>query len=530
MSNIIQKIQPDKNESVLNKLRNEGYAISADCGGKGNCGKCKVQVLIGNAPISTEDEKIFTEDELREGWRLSCTLYAEDEIDLAFTQNNEAEFEVITEHENTKMQIFSSVEDNNRNSNYVSNNNDSVDSKAAYNIAIDIGTTTIAFQLIDMESGKILHTVTSVNQQRRYGADVVSRIQASISGKKAALQASIRKDLKTGILSFVRECQISLKQIKNIVIAANTTMGHILMGYDCTGLGSYPFKPANIDTITGTAKDILGMQACNADVTLLPGISAYVGGDILSGLYACDFYKNDEICLFIDLGTNGEMALGNKDKILVASTSAGPAFEGGNIIWGMGSVPGAICSVNIKGQEIQVCTIGDKLPKGICGTGVVEAVAELLRENRMDTTGLLQPEYFEEGFPLAETSDGESILLTQKDIREFQMAKSAIRAGVETLLLRYGISEGQVAKIYLAGGFGCRLDTGKAIAVGMLSRGFADRIEAIGNSSLAGAVKYLNNVDMQDRDILRRLKNNAEEVNLSNDEIFGEYFLKFMQF
>ena len=424
-------------ESLLDAFIRQEIYISAPCGGKGRCGKCGIQVLNGNTWISDEDKKIYSEEELDAGWRLSCCLYPTEELEVSVSQSDESLFEAVGETENTE---------------------ESGTEESFYHVAVDIGTTTIAMSLIGGESGKVFHTVTSVNSQRAYGADVISRIQASVDGKKEDLRNSIQKDLQDSMDKLLKETGVSGEDVGKIVIGGNTTMGHLLMGYDCDTLGVYPFTPVNIDFIKGT-EGILGTDRFGKkEVILLPGISTYVGGDIVSGMYAYDFTEKEDVCMFIDLGTNGEMGIGNKEKILVTSTAAGPAFEGGNITWGMGSVPGAICSVKLEGTEAEVKTIRDEAPQGICGTGVVETAAELVREEIVDETGALDEDYFDDGFPLAKTPDGKEIVFTQKDVREIQLAKAAVRAGVETLLLRYGIKKEEVSKVYLAGGFGYKLE------------------------------------------------------------------------
>ena len=434
-------------ESLLDAFIRQEIYISAPCGGKGRCGKCGIQVLNGNTWISDEDKKIYSEEELDAGWRLSCCLYPTEELEVSVSQSDESLFEAVGETENTE---------------------ESGTEESFYHVAVDIGTTTIAMSLIGGESGKVFHTVTSVNSQRAYGADVISRIQASVDGKKEELKKSIQKDLQDSMEKLLKETGVSGEDVGKIVIGGNTTMGHLLMGYDCDTLGVFPFTPVNIDFIKGT-EEILGTDRFGKkEVVLLPGISTYVGGDIVSGMYAYDFTEKEDVCMFIDLGTNGEMGIGNKEKILVTSTAAGPAFEGGNITWGMGSVPGAICSVKLEGTETEVKTIRDEAPQGICGTGVVETAAELVREEIVDETGALDEDYFDDGFPLAKTPDGKEIVFTQKDVREIQLAKAAVRAGVETLLLRYGIKKEEVSKVYLAGGFGYKLNTDKAIAIGMI--------------------------------------------------------------
>ncbi len=494
-------------ESLLDAFIRQEIYISAPCGGKGRCGKCGIQVLNGNTWISDEDKKIYSEEELDAGWRLSCCLYPTEELEVSVSQSDESLFEAVGETENTE---------------------ESGTEESFYHVAVDIGTTTIAMSLIGGESGKVFHTVTSVNSQRAYGADVISRIQASVDGKKEELKKSIQKDLQDSMEKLLKETGVSGEDVGKIVIGGNTTMGHLLMGYDCDTLGVFPFTPVNIDFIKGT-EEILGTDRFGKkEVVLLPGISTYVGGDIVSGMYAYDFTEKEDVCMFIDLGTNGEMGIGNKEKILVTSTAAGPAFEGGNITWGMGSVPGAICSVKLEGTEAEVKTIRDEAPQGICGTGVVETAAELVREEIVDETGALDEDYFDDGFPLAKTPDGKEIVFTQKDVREIQLAKAAVRAGVETLLLRYGIKKEEVSKVYLAGGFGYKLNTDKAIAIGMIPEEWADRIVAVGNSSLSGACKYLK--DENGDKTIEKLVSISEEVNLSADKEFNEFYMNEMFF
>jgi len=497
-----------KGESLMELLLREGYYISAVCGGRGRCGKCKIKVLDGMCAVSPEDEIVFSEEELKEGWRLSCEAYPEDDLVVSFELNGEEEFEVPDcEVPSTETAACS---------------ND------GYDVAVDIGTTTIAMQLISRESNEVCNTVTMINGQRKFGADVITRIQASVEHKGKLLQECIRADLQRGLKQLTLDVGCGLEQVKRIAIAGNTTMGHLLMGYPCASLGVYPFTPVNIDFIEGSASEILGSEACGADVILLPGISTYVGGDIVSGLYACGLDKEEEISLLIDLGTNGEMAIGSREHILSTSTAAGPAFEGGNITWGTGSIPGAICSVSIADEAASVKTIRDEMPTGICGTGVVETVAELLKEELIDETGLLDDEYFDDGFCLAETADGEEIVFTQKDVREIQLAKAAIRAGIETLVLRYGVEKEQVAKVYLAGGFGYKLDLEKAFSIGMLPQEFRGKVEAIGNSSLHGAVKYLR--EAEGHAAVSRIVEVSEEIGLSTDKDFNEFYMDAMMF
>lgn len=519
-------------KNLLEGLIEAGYYLPAVCGGKGRCGKCKIRILRGKAEISDADRKQFSVQELENGWRLSCCLYPSEAMEIVLKQNDEKDFEVLS--------IFREE----ATASYPQDQKENVDNcRNLYDVAVDIGTTTIALQLLERKSGKILHTVSSINSQRTYGADVISRIQAATDGKSQKLQELVRRDIWNNLQRLAKEAEISVQQVKRIVISANTTMGHLLMGYPCETLGVYPFTPVNIALIKGTDAEILGFGNGETEVILLPGISTYVGGDIVSGLYACGFMQNEEVSLLVDLGTNGEMALGNREKILVTSTAAGPAFEGGNITWGTGSIPGAIAAVDIHGEHVKIQTIGDQMPVGICGTGVVETIAELVREEIVCETGTMEEAYFEDGFPLAETLEGEKIVFTRKDVREIQLAKAAVRAGIETLLLRFGIEKEKIAKIYVAGGFGYKLNMKKAIQIGMFPQEFSDKIEAVGNSSLAGAVKYLRSVnDRSDTSTSLSMTENegeqeflqivnvSKEIALSSDKDFNEFYMDAMFF
>ena len=394
-----------------------------------------------------------------------------------------------------------------------------------YAIAIDLGTTTLAFSLVDIVSKKILHTVTMLNSQRKYGADVLSRIQASVDGKKEELRACIQKDLREGIDELLKEYRII--DIDHVVISGNTTMIHLLMDYDCSTLGVYPFAPVNTELISGTAEEIIGYKQPGAEIktTILPSVSAFIGGDIVAGLYALDFASNKEISLFVDLGTNGEIALGNCDRILTTSVAAGPAFEGGNISCGTGSVAGAICAVEINRNDvsdIKLNTIHNVPPCGICGTGVIETVAELLKCGLIDETGLLADEYFDTGFPLK--NEQEPIIFTQQDIRQFQLAEAAVRTGIEVLTKEYGITTDEIDKVYIAGGFGYHLNINKAASIGLIPPELTTKATAAGNTSLAGAVKYLG--DTNASDTIQRIKNASEDIILANDSDFQEVYLK----
>lgn len=501
-------INVKENQSILEALNAADPSFGAVCGGKGSCGKCKIQVLKGRLAETEFDQRCFNKEELVSGMRLSCKAYPTEPLEIRLEFRGDEKFQVVGLEEFVEKRTGMQDE--------------------SFGIAVDLGTTTIAMQLVALKTREVCAVHTAVNHQRIYGADVIARIKASTDGKKDALRKSIQKDLQEGFYELIKKAGIVNGSVKEIVIAGNTTMGHLLMGYDCSSLGVFPFTPVNIDLIEETYENVFEDDSLSAKVTLLPGISAFVGADIAAGAYQCEMYGSEQYSMLVDLGTNGEIILGNSRKMIATSTAAGPAFEGGNIAWGVGSIEGAICGAKFEEGVLQIQTIGNKEPVGICGTGVLELVAELLKEELIDETGYLCEEYFEEGYPVAQTSRGEQIVLTQKDIREVQLAKAAVRAGIETLILRYGIEKQKIDHVYIAGGFGNQLDCRKVMALGMIPEEFTEKIEAVGNSALYGAKKSL--IHKEERTLLCQMTAKVEEINLSSDKDFNQLYMDAMYF
>lgn len=500
-----RRITCKESESILEAMQRQGVYLSAFCGGRGTCKKCRIQLVSGEIPVTDTERKGLGEAQIKEGVRLACQAYPKTDCRIRLQGQKDAAFQVVGEEKSRSRQ-----------------------KESGYVIAADIGTTTLAMTLAGKDTGNCYESYTGINHQRAYGADVISRIQASNQGKKEELQACIRRDLLEGIKALVKESGLEKSQVEGVYLSGNTTMGHLLLGFSCQHLGIYPFQPVDIGRITKSFSEVFGEEFLSCPVTLLPGISTYVGGDILAGLLSCGFGQKEETALLVDLGTNGEMALGNRKKILTASTAAGPAFEGGNISWGMGSVQGAICQVEIRPSGTEIKTIGDRPPRGLCGTGVIETAAELVKAGLADETGKLSEEIFQEGFVLGKNPEGRDIVFTQKDMREIQLAKAAVRAGIETLLLRYGISYEQVTKVYLAGGFGFHMDLEKAMGIGLLPEAFQGRVQAVGNSSLAGAVKYA--LSQEAKEEAQRILEASKEVELSADPQFNEFYMEHMFF
>ena len=367
-----------KQQSILDALTENHIFISAVCAGRGTCGKCRIKVLEGEIAISREDELFFSKTELEEGYRLSCTAYPGTDCTISYDINEERDFYIVTDSDiriNNINDRKDKVEKEDKEkkekkekkeekeekgldvscTGYKTRNPDfdkkymSTDiSEKKFGIGIDIGTTTIAMQLTDLENGEIIDTFSTINKQRSYGADVISRIESSNKGKKEELRQCIVKDLTEGIGRWINPD--TALQIEHIVIAGNTTMIHLLMGYSCETLGVYPFTPVNIKTIYTTYDKLLEDSTWNIPIVIFPGISAFVGGDIVAGLLTCNFADDKKLKLLIDLGTNGEMAIGNSRKSL-QPLQRQDLFLKEEISRLVPGVSGAICNVNITEEN-----------------------------------------------------------------------------------------------------------------------------------------------------------------------------------
>jgi len=502
-------IYPKAGENLLETLIRSGIPVYGECAGNGTCGKCSVKVTEGLLDITLQDRKILSADKLSQGYRLACMAHPDSDCTVIVENEVNNDFISVAESLNNDGREPRGEFDS------------SEKTEKSYSVAIDLGTTTLAFGLADLATGGIKIKLTAVNPQRVYGADVISRIKASNEGKGQVLKSLIRQELIHGIRVMMKDGRISLNDVEKIVIAGNTTMIHLLMGYPCEGLGSYPFTPYRQGFIYAGSDELFDISE-KIPVIILPSISVFVGGDITAGLLACGFDNLEKPCLFIDLGTNGELALGNKERVLVTSVSAGPAFEGGNISCGMGSIPGAIYRVSVSDGKPCYETVGGLPPKGICGTGVIELTALLLKEGIIDKDGLLIDEYFDKGYSI----DG--IKFTQQDIRNVQLAKAAVRAGVEVLLRNYGISYDDVDRVYIAGGFGYYLDINKAADIGLIPADLTNKAKAAGNTALSGAVMASTDVKAKAR--LEHIIAVSEEIRLSDDRDFNELFIKYISF
>lgn len=502
-------------ESFLSILKREKIHFPLYCGGRGTCGKCRIQVTEGNLPVTAEDRQFFNEHELQAGFRLGCRAAITEtcSIILENTQN-EKDFFV------PSLQTYGQLD--------AAQSQKAGESERRRSIAIDIGSTTIVMALVDADTGKIVGEYRGLNHQRSYGTDVMARIQASASdGYGQNMQAVVRKDLADGIRELLKNTAESIEQI---VIAGNTTMLHLLRGYDCRGLAAYPFQPKNLDFEELSTEELFGEDSIventslkNTKVVLMAGISAFVGADITAGLWGCGMIRNEKPHLFLDLGTNAEMAVGNNEELLVSSAAAGPAFEGGHLSCGTGSIPGAVRDVRIQYGLVRYETIGRKPPVGICGSGIVAAISEMRKNRIMDDTGRLNPRYASRGLEIIPGK----IVITQADIREYQKARAAIRAGMAILVENTGYRMEEIEALELAGGFGSQLDIAKAAGAGLIPEELSDRVHILGNAVITGLCTYIKCPDREGiQDMVRRTR----EISLANQPKFTKSFLEFSYF
>ena len=516
---IIDRSKQQKN--LLEMLQEKNEYISAPCNGNGICGKCIVRYKSGATEPTKQDREFLSEKQLEQGYRLACQSYPTEEYKVEIPELEET-IEVLSQWENQRTEEI------------LKNTAEGTAEKtenALYGICIDIGTTTLAALLVNLETEADCQTAVSVNHQRAYGSDVLSRISASNGGKKWEIQRCIRQDLQKLIRELLQKEKITEQQIQRIVIAGNTTMCHLLRGFSCETLGVAPFLPVDLSWMEGSAADFLGMKELDTKVVILPGISAFVGADIMAGIAKMNMHRSEGYHLLLDIGTNGEMVLGNCRHMYVTSTSAGPAFEGGNISCGMASIPGVISHVFMEetgkaGFQVIGETDGENKKQqaiGICGTGMIDLVYELREHQMIDEHGTYSDLYFDTGYELAG-----KVKFTQNDIREIQMAKAAIRAGVDILVKKAGIAFDEVDDCYLAGGFGTKIDITKAAGIGLIPKELEVKTIPVGNTVLAGTKEVL--LGRISKDELEKIQTMADVINLAEENDFEELYLSYMDF
>ncbi len=487
-------------------IRAAGLDFPMPCGGNHTCGKCAVQARGDLSAVTGAERELLSKANLGEPargyeWRMACLCKAMGDAEL------------IVSGRATDVQVagFGGA---------------TGDSKASGDcgLAVDIGTTTVSAALYDLSSGSLLADAHELSAQARFGADVLSRIEYGNAHGTEELTEAIRGQLSRMAHSVCE--RVSSIELNRLAITGNTTMLHYLTGLDPRGIGISPFVP---ESLFGGAFDVGGRAA------YLPRcISAYVGADISCGLLQVGMCDRDGPELLVDVGTNGEMAIRARGSTLCCATAAGPAFEGAEIEMGMAAVSGAVSKVRELDGRIEVDTIHGMEPVGICGTGLISAVDLMIRTGALSASGRIEAEgrfahlvVDRGGQPCFLLGDS-GVYLTQRDIRAIQLAKAAIRAGIETLLHEAGIGAEDLRALHISGGFGSYIDPAEAAGIGLIPEAALPVVRAAGNTALAGVARVLLEECAGER--VARIAEEAVEVPLSTNAFFMEQYVEQMGF
>jgi uncharacterized 2Fe-2S/4Fe-4S cluster protein (DUF4445 family) len=494
-------------QTLLEAMRSVFPNAAAPCGGAGRCGRCRVKVSGEGEPalasVSGEEARLLGPEPVEAGWRLSCLARFVRDGRVGVEVEERAFF--IPEGEGGAADTGP---------------------RDGYCLAVDIGTTTIACAAADASGGGVLARSAAANRQRSFGPDVVSRIEHALRSpdRLAELRLVVRDQVGKLAGGLVRKAGNARPE--RIHICGNTTMLHLWEGADVLGLSRMPFHPAFLKSRESQLKLDDGREwPC----ILLPCVSAFIGADISAGIVAtglCD--AADRPVLLVDIGTNGEIVLAADGGLLATATAAGPAFEGVTISCGIPAVDGAVDHVTFWDGRFSFTTLGDQPPAGICGSGLLDLLACLRRARLLDENGGLNVPADPAGVRAFALPSDPPLRITQADVRQLQLAKGAIAAGIRVLCRRAGVALEDVARLYLAGGFGSRMSSESALAVGLIPRELAGRIEVAGNTALAGALMTARDPASLERIV--RVAPSVRVLDLSQETAFQDAFVDAMRF
>ncbi len=581
--------------TVLEAALAAGVVVDAACGGKGSCGKCKVKAPAAKTENSAPDRHL-SEDELAEGWVLACRCpvfsdlvvevparfdtasrktglgrllrpVAADpflkkitlKLDPPTLEDGRSDFERLSDalpgiNRTAGPGLLSELPKTLRAAGFkvtavihdrellAVEQGDTAGS--LFGLSVDIGTTTLAASLVDLNTGAVAATLSAGNPQQAFGADVISRINYAARSPEnlALLQERVVQAINSLVERLAAQAQVNVEAIYEVVAVGNTTMSHLFLGVDPSNLAPAPFIPVFTAPVSAGAS-ALGLKINKRGrVLMMPNIAGYVGSDTVGVMLATGLDRQDGLRLAIDIGTNGEVVLAGRGRLLTCSTAAGPAFEGAQIRCGMRAAEGAIEAVAIEGGTVKISTIGGGEAAGICGSGLVDAVAALYQAGVIDQGGRLSRPENTSHLPgglrerLRRGPDGPEFVLspdglvaiTQKDIRELQLAKGAIHAGIRILLRELGAAAEDIDEVLLAGAFGNFISKRSALIIGLLPAVEPDKIIPVGNAAGDGA--YLSLVSKAERERAFRLARTAEHVELSARKDFQEEFIASLGF
>jgi uncharacterized 2Fe-2S/4Fe-4S cluster protein (DUF4445 family) len=560
-----------------------GVAIDSTCGGHGTCKKCKVKIVSGDAPVSAVDPRAFSAEELRNGWRLACRAATHEDVTVEVpplqtrpkaalagvgrhvilrpaVQKRHLELDEPTLEDQTSdlERVLAAMDDveprvplevvrdlgrtlrrANWNVTAVLADDVLIDVEpgdttgSRHAIAFDLGTTTVVATLLDLETGQPKAVRSILNMQQPFGADVISRISATMMEETALERLRSRAHETLGRLTqeVCDEGGVDLRDVYEVVVTGNVTMIQLALGIDPEPLSMAPFTIAARRLPEAKAADF-GLQVHErAPAVLFPALGAYVGPDIVAGILATGLTLDRRVRLFIDVGTNSEIVLGSSAKALATAAPAGPAFEAAQIKCGMRAADGAIEGVKIVEGDVQLTVIGDVAPVGLCGSGLVDAVAELVGAGLLDHSGRFVLETSDRFGKIGEENVfylSDDIYLSQRDVRELQFAKASIATGWTILCRELGIDPSDVSQVLLGGSFGSYLTAASAVKIGLVPRLPLARIVAAGN--VAGEGAKIAALSVTERAAASAVLEEVEYVELSGREDFNDLFIDQLAF
>ena len=506
--------------TILSYLQELGIEIDASCAGEGKCGQCIVEVDAPPDALSavTDSERKFIK---AENQRLACQARILRTDKQIYVRVPKSGYYILESGEYRWIPIEPFVHREGErvfyNSTYMGDY-----TGAIYGIAIDIGTTTLAAYLVDLETGKVVSVSSRQNPQTKYGNNVISRIEYARQGHDILV-----REIRTAVNEMIANMSDVTKAKDNIyelVIVGNPVMRDLFFGFSVESLGKSPYEPESTEPVVTTAKELQLTANPEARVYGLPLIGSFVGADALAVVLATEMYLSKGICLALDVGTNTEIVLGNRERLIATSAASGPAFEGASISCGVGAVQGAIKEVRIVDGNIEYKTIGDAPPVGICGSGLIDVLAELLEHGMIDGRG----KFTFTGDEGKELRIADGIKLLETDIDQLNLAKTAIAVGVRVLLEKYGISFDDIELLLLAGGFVNFANTDNAIRIGLLPPISGEKVKKVGNAALEGARQAL--VSKRKRSEAEEVAKRIEHIKLEEEQDFMEKFVSELYF
>jgi uncharacterized 2Fe-2S/4Fe-4S cluster protein (DUF4445 family) len=504
-------------QTLLDAARSAGVGLASVCGGAGTCEECRVRLISGQlTPFSLIEEAVLSKADRSGMIRLACQAEPLSNVKLEIQPESlTAAQRLQLDGEETHLELLPAVH-----------------SPGAHGLAVDIGTTKLAVYLVDLETGATVASAGAMNPQIAYGEDVISRIAYAGSEPDGAkkLQSILVDTLNDLLAKACADAHISSNSVLDAVLVGNTAMHHLFAGLPVEQLGHAPFAPAWFGPLSLPAKDLGLNIGPGASIYLPPVIAGYVGADHLAMLLAANISRSKNNILAIDIGTNTEIALAVNGKIICCSCASGPAFEGAHIHEGMRAAPGAIERARWYNGKMLWQTIADQPPVGICGSGIVDIMAGLLDGGLIKPSGMLRSGS-PSGYvlvPALQTGLGRDLLVTRKDIHEIQLAKSAIRAAIETLLLETKLNPADLEAFIVAGAFGTYLDLRSSIRIGMFPSLPLERFHQVGNAAGVGAKQML--ISLSKRQEAEQLAHRISYLELAAGKDFMKLFVKYLGF